>query len=474
MIQFLGKTQSRGRYVLYLGLALLLGGLFTWMAWPGIFYSDSYGRWFMARELTRLNFALQDDWLSVPPQLFMAVLYKLTHSYGSFTFLQSTAFYFTLFCAVDCFVPYGKIPTLVLAVLFPVFYGFSVYVEMSVGSLIALLWLFMLLFQYDHSGLAQKKPLQKILYFLVCLFLYFVLLGFRQNAFTVLPVLAFGLWMLGRQIKSYMPLVLHGAAVALSMAVIALLPSLLHFGFQNGGGSLATGFLWETVSILQELGDDPRYNHMLDYLGQEGTTAQAVENNHYDSIYGYHDAIPNTVVGTGNHKQRILQDYFRLMREQPRAFWTVKARFISRALGISQPLSVGEYDYDRDGRMQEFGFSDKPQRRLFYDSYKGFMEGAAVLRRPWLLFLAAGALLGLAARWLASRDFYKLGLLYLAAVFFYGSFLITTQSQEFRYFFVPLVLLYLVSAGSLGALCKAAAGYKTAKSGRDAAQEESD
>lgn len=446
------STRQKQKRRAFFAAALALGTVFTLISWPGIFYADSYGRWFLARELSRFNFAVQDDWLSVPPQLFMAVLYKLTNSYGSFTLVQSVFFFFTAFCAVDFFCPRGGPAAGMIFALCPVFYGFSVYLEMSVICVCALLWLMMLLLGGAHQNVKDWKTSRKILYFVICFLLYFTMLGFRQNAFTVLPVAAFLLIALCRKVKSRLPAFLHAGALVLSLAVIFALPSVLNFGIRNGSGSASTGFLWETVSMLEYLQDDEEYKTMLDYLGEEGTTQKAVQDNNYTSIYGYHSHIPNVTIGQGGNAAQIRKDYFGLMFKEPAVYWKVKGEFMARTMGITQPLALTEYDYDRDGRMAEFGMQDTPRRQQFHQSYISFMQSVPVLRRPWAIFALAAALLILAGRALGKTARGRLWALYAAAGFFYASFLVTTQSQEFRYFFAPLVLLYLCMAGSAGAL----------------------
>jgi hypothetical protein len=435
-----------------LAASVVLGAVCTAIAWPGIFYSDSYGRWFLARNLAGGNLAVQDDWLSVPPQLFMALLWRITGSYGSFTLMQSVLFFFTAFCAINFFCGRGAPVSMLLFAACPVFYGFAVYVEMSVGCVSALLWLLMLILNAGRPALAGWRRGKKLLYFALCCFLYFCMLGFRQNALTVLPALAAALVWTARRAGIWWPALLHGVAAVLCLALIPALPALLRFGIRNGAGPLATGFLWETVSMLGELGDRPEYGDYLDWLGGPGTTQKAVESNNDQSIYGYHQHIPNTTVGAGDNGRRIIGRYARLAWAEPGTWLRVKLRFAGLALGVARPLDAGEYDYDRDGRMAEFGLRDTAARRAFYGSYVGFQRVMTPLRRPWLVFLLVAALLLLARRALGAQARVRLWVCYAAAACFYASFLINTQSQEFRYFFAPLVLLFICAAGAAGAL----------------------
>lgn len=443
------------KWLMMLAAASVLGLVCTVLTWPGVFYTDSYGRWQMARDLTLGNLATQDDWLSVPPQLFMAAAYKLFGGrYGAYTMVQAVAFFFTAFFAIDAYVPgKGRWPAWALFAACPVFYGFSVYLEMSAGCVTALLWLLWLLLCVDHSRVKQWKAGFLALYFFACCLLYFVMLGWRQNAFTVLPVLVFGAALLAKRAGSWRPVVLHVASAALALGVISAIPGVLRFGYQNHGASGSVGFLWETVSMLGELQDKPEYDDYLDDIAGAGATQKAVEANSYLSIYGYHQHIPNSLVGQGDNADRVMAKYVGLILKEPGTYLKVKTQFWAYTMGMAQPLRNVEYEYDQQGRMGEFGLRDTPARHVFVNSYNGFLNFMAVLRMPWLVFCLVLALLLVARRTLAKTARYRLWMLYVAAVFYYGSFLVTTQSQEFRYFFVPLVLLYLVGAACLSALC---------------------
>lgn len=450
-------------------LAVGMGLLCTIITWPGIFYSDSYGRWQMARDLTKLNFATQDDWLSVPPQLFMAAVYWLFGgSYAAYTFLQATAYFFAAFFAIYSFVPRGRGIAIALFAACPVFYGFSVYLEMSVGCLTALLWLLWLVLCFEHKDIKSWKFYKTVLYFLLCCFLYFVLLGFRQNAITVLPVLFFAVFLLCKKFKSPRALAVHTLAVLLCVLSISAIPKVLNFAYQSKGASGSVGFLWETVSMLQQLQEKPEYANYLDEFGQEGTTQKAVLANNYNSIYGYHDYIPNTVVSQGDNAAKITKKYFNLIVAEPKVFIATKARFMAYTLGLSQPLMVGEYEYNRNQRMDEFGYKDTVWRQGFYKSYQAFLGYFSVLRRPFVVFLAALAVFLPAKKRMLPLQRQRILAIYLAAAFYYAAFLLSTQSQEFRYFFVPFALLFIVAAASAKPaletlqelICKSAKAFK--------------
>jgi hypothetical protein len=204
------------------------------------------------------------------------------------------------------------------------------------------------------------------------------------------------------------------------------------------------GIVWEMVCMIQEMPDRYEYMSMLDYLGEEeGATLMAVSTVNYNSINSINTYLSNYKAGQGNNSSRIIKNYLYLLRNEPKTYFMVKGRFIARTLGISQPLDNVEYDYNRGERMGEFNMKDTKLRREFFNFYNRFLDSCSFSRMPYLIFLVVLISI-LLIKYIAGKDLVnQLMTLYFTAVFFYSSFLITTQSQEFRYFFVPFVLLVI-------------------------------
>ena len=464
MVESTEHGQSIKKKLLFLTVAIVISAILTIIVYPGVFYSDSYGRWSLALALLKGNRAHLDNWLSFPPQLFMAICYIITGEFSSFTFLSAVMFFFVSFLAIDSFCTKYSIVTCICYALCPVFFGFSIYVEMSVGCVTALLSLLLLILKYDYSLLLGKRG-KIVLHFMLCFFLYFCLVGFRQNAFTVLPVLVITVMVISRKIKSHWPITIHCTAMILSLLLIALIPKVLDFGYQYGKGSKYIGLVWEMVCMIKEMPDKYEYMSMLDYLGkEEGATLLSVNAVNYDSINSITSYIAAHKAGDDQNGQRIINNYLMLMKDEPKTFFMVKGRFISRAMGISKPLANVEYDYNRHDRMEEFGYKDTSIRRAFFDTYNRFMDDFSILRRPWVIFSLVIIIVLLTKRILSTTEYHNLLTLYFSAVFFYLSFLITTQSQEFRYFFVPLVLLYICFFACLGRIAEKIISNYRAKS----------
>ena len=122
--------------------AAILSIYFTFVSYPGVLYSDSYGRWDTAKYLVATllsgNKTAITSWLSITPQFFMAVCYALTGAYGFYTLVQAFFFFLSSFLVIDRFTSQCKLATCILFCLCPLFYGFSVYHESSVGCVIGL------------------------------------------------------------------------------------------------------------------------------------------------------------------------------------------------------------------------------------------------------------------------------------------------------------------------------------------------
>lgn len=371
----------------------------------------------------------------------MAVCYLITGEYGGFTFLSALLFFYISFLTIAEFCPKYKVIACCCYALCLVYFGFSIYVEMSIGCVTALLALLLIILRIDHTALASKKG-GLVWYSVVCFYLWLCIIGFRQNAFTVLPVVIYSIIRLSIKIKAYWSIVIHTITTILAVLTITLLPLILNFGFKYGKGSKYMGLVWEMVCMIKEMPDKYEYMSMLDYLGEEeGATLLGVTTVNYNSINSVNTYLSNYKAGQGNNGNRIIKNYLYLLKNETKTFFLVKGRFIARTLGISQPLDNVEYDYNRDERMGEFNMKDTKLRRGFHDIYNRFLDSSSFIRMPWLVFSVVLALILLVKRIVEKELANQLMTVYFTAVFFYSSFLITVQSQEFRYFFVPLVLL---------------------------------
>lgn len=430
--------------------ALVLAIGCTLVYYPGVLYSDSYWRWDIATAIAS-GIKPGGGNLSFFPQLVMAVLLKLTGSYAAFTFCQCFAYLFTSLLLIR---KIAKRYTFILAILFlvlPVTLSYSVFHEMSICCLAGLnIILLGILYVPPENWEKWKLALFAATVFAgAC-----VCFGFRQNAFTVMPVILFcaiyGIWKKKDRLKNIVMLVAPLAGFIFVMAI----PSLLGISVVQ---SSSAGFVWETLSTINTLAEDERakYEDYFDDIAGEGATAQALAlaEARGDTVNTFiWDALPHSVIGTDENSGPVLEKYWRMWREHPAEMLSTKWWIIERTMGLSKPIENREYKYDLNGVMSEYGMTGFENRKVLMSGFNKFMSSAAILRQPWILFLLAAALV--IYQRIRKHEVGASLLLFACAVFYYGAFLVNTQSFEFRYFFPSFQLLFFVIVvGTIQVVC---------------------
>lgn len=125
------------------------------------------------------------------------------------------------------------------------------------------------------------------------------------------------------------------------------------------------------------------------------------------------------------------------------------------SLGINQPLRMAEYDYNRDNSMSQFGYNDCKQRLAYVDFFLAFMNFMIIFRIPWLMFTVALVLI-LIWRFKCGGKKENINIYEASfgiAVFYYGAYILNTQSFEFRYYFPSWLLLFLIIFSLSADLC---------------------
>lgn len=435
---------------LLLAASLLLGGLLTFVTYPGIWYSDSIQRAKIALQLVTEEDPSQiGSFLSLLPQLFIGACLRLTGSYACYTWLQAAVFYAVAFGSI-CWFFQGKI-ALILGVLFaacPLFFGYAVYWETGTVTTACLL----LLAVVTDWACPSARPLwHKVAVVLLLLAGSFVAVGYRLN--TATAIAGFCLWELVRFIrcrgihKEYLARI---AALVLGTVLAMQVPKIVGVQPINNG---IVGPMWETACMLNRIGPGQGYDTYLDDLIGEGNTEKIFEvtESPENSMYLFSDAVDYwSLPWSPARSRQFAARYLELIRQQPGTFLRVKGEMIRHTLG---QLPLLEYEYDRDGQMGAYQFSDTPQRHAFYDTVTGFAERWHWARTPWQVFFTALVLLA-AGLWLKTPVMLPARLVFLAACY-EGAFFLTTQSHEFRYWFPALVLLLFAIARSLTTLAPA-------------------
>jgi hypothetical protein len=445
--------------VAFAAVVAALGAAYaTLVYWPGVFYGDSYSRWSLAEELLLGGERLAH--VSIGPSLFMAATYALTESYAAFTLVQAFLFFFSTLLLVSHLGVRGPWLAVPAAALlgFPLFRGYAVYVESGIGAatgmsflLVATLW------RPARAGRVAEALRAGALFGAA-----FVLFSFRQNAVTVVPVLAALVWRVSR---SRWVRLAHLGAVAAALGAALLLPAALG----TRGSASAPGLAWEIVGTLQRV-KDPAYDHYLDDVGNtRAALAANVDEGLWQGLVSP-QALPwNRLYYLDREgSARLARAYVRLAFAEPRAFLANKWHLTRRTLGLGTPLRFGEFDQNLDGLMPLFGLHDTALRRREFERVEGAMA-SGLLRTPWLVLLIGLALVAFARRGLVPPTPASGAILALAASF-YAAFLVTTHGFEFRYFFPALHLVAVLALVVAAGLLREVAGraYAAAVRGRRA------
>lgn len=123
-------------------LSVILAGVCTIIASPGIMYADSYGRVDFAYTITdcikkfltgqRAAIAAK-SWLTVTPSFFIAISRWLTGDIVLYTLVQAYLFFLSSFLLIRRFCSPYKGLQYVLMAISPLFYAVSVYYEAGIG-----------------------------------------------------------------------------------------------------------------------------------------------------------------------------------------------------------------------------------------------------------------------------------------------------------------------------------------------------
>ncbi len=443
-----GKTKmTRVLPLLMLSMALAL--ICTLISYPGIFYSDSYVRVHtgyavlnqMVKTVIGEGAVLEtDNAFTVIPSFFIALSYGLTGHVALYTFCQAFAFFLAVFLLIRELNPPRPWVLYVLFGISPVIYGASVYYEANIGSVTGLIVLVLLLRRVQ----VPETRLEKAAWFLLTVFAAFVMVGYRTNALTVIPVLIVYLW---RKQKDWLRRLIPVLAMAVGIALTWIVPWI--FAVQ-GDSNASTGFVWEIITTIQRM-DQKTQAEYLDYLDDifgEGATEEVIRTSGESTVDGFMwgSAVNTEKMSEPGASGRILQKYIRLMAARPGEWFGTKWDFVARAMGISQPLDLSEYDYNRWEMMHEYEFNDSPQREVFHQSFLTEMELLGFYtRRPWVAFLISLLMVIVEyRRKSARRELYAL-LLWLAA-FSYAAYLIVIVVFQVRMFYPALLLMMILDA----------------------------
>ncbi len=431
------------------GWSAALALLCTMVSYPGIWYSDSYVRVTtggavlnaVIKTLTGHRAPLYTgNAFTVIPSFFIALSQGLTGNAALYTFGQAFAFFAATFLLIRELNPERARLQQALFAVCPLIWGMAVYLEAGIGCVTGIAALMILL----RRAAEPKARGDRAQGFLLVPFFSFVTFGYRTNALTIVPPLAF--FALRRKEARR-----QGArwllAMACGLAMTAGVPWL--FGVHSDSTASA-GIVWETLTAIQRMpaGDRERYSDYLDEIGGEGSTRVALALSTEDSAGGFmwgEDMGVKKMSAPGATATAV-RKYAQLMLERPGEWFSVKADVALRSMGFQGALDLSEYNYDRWGQMAEYGMVDSPQRRAFYNSSMRICRtfGFYTLH-PWVPFLVS-VLLVLAEK-LRKRRIGMPGAMALwLAAFYYLAYLLDTPAYDFRYFYPSLFLMMILDA----------------------------
>lgn len=443
------RKLDENRGILFCALVLAL--LCTFISYPGIWYSDSYGRVNFANVIKKdakllltgegISEASQ-NWLTVVPSFFMAISKYLTGHVALYTFAQSFAFLSVTFLFIKKLNTSYRWLQYLLFGISPLILCVSVYYEAGVGCVTGIAML-VLLFDSAHEEKNRSGGVVEVFLVIAATFVTF---GYRANAFTIIPVLLAYVWLSGyRKTKK----LILTASLTIGLALVSLFPKILKIDTMS---SASAGFVWEIVTAIQRM-DGEKQQQYLDYfdeIGGEGSTALAVQSSYETSVNGFiwQGGGLNSQALSGETDEdapvTVVKKYVEFIIREPVIYLQTKLDFIKRSLGIDGEISVKEWDYNRGDGMGAYGFNDCSKRETFVESYRKANERLGFYTcQPWLVFLISFVLV--AVMWLQKdgrRGLYLFVL--MLAAFYYGAYLINTQSFEIRYFYPSLYLLMIL------------------------------
>lgn len=424
-------------------ITIVISIFLTILSYPGILYSDSYTRIEFADSLKMVIHAfvsgnsqltVMDSWLTVLPSFFILLSKEIVGSIVLYTFIQCLSFWFFTYAFLNQLNENSHpLWNMICIVLSPVMLAFGIYYEAGVGCAVAIMLILLLIWKWNKV----QTRFDKIVFVLLLTFASFVCFGYRANAFSIIPALAVIIWL---REKRFFSRVFLAGSILLGFVCSFIGPAILSI---NPMSSYAAGFAWEIVSTVQTMDSEKQKEYIccLDDLFGEGATAAALKVSTYNEqestiVSMFNTPISSRPLSAPGVSTEIIKRYFNLAINEPIPFLKMKCEFISHSLGIGKPINMAEYDYNRWNQMDDYSFNDSCQRIIFVNYFLAFMEFMEVFRRPWILYSICLVLILIWRFRFKGRkseiNLYEAA--YLVSIFYYGAFLLNTQSFEFRYF----------------------------------------
>ena len=433
-------------------MSAILAGISTMIVSPGIMYADSYGRinfTYTVIDCVKKIFAGHSNavtaksWLTVTPSFFMAISRIFTGDIVLYNFGQALLFFLASLLLVRRLNTHYTVIQYSLFDICPFYYAVSVYYEAGIGCITGIAML--ILFLSTTNKCITRFDV--ILNWIMIAVSSFVIFGYRANAFTIIPpLIAFILFAVKRKTVGKICLIL---SIVIGLVGTIVLPGIFHIDTMS---SYSTGFVWEIFTTIQNMNIEKqeKYTDYLDEIGGSGSTEEALTLSSVSTVNSFlgYSRFDMLTLSEEDNGMIAVQKYIELWMEEPKACLQTKWEFVKKTLGIGEPINCWEYGYNIYDKMDELGFHDWKPREMFVDSYLGFHRCISILRYPWIIYVVT-LLLVVWSR-IKKDDRRQLYSYILAiAVFYYGAFILNTQSFELRYFYPSLYLMSIMDTAIL-------------------------
>lgn len=427
----------------------------TLLTYPGVMYSDSYIRLSTASDLkTNVKHLINGEqnnnpvysWLTVVPSFFILFFREISGNIALYTFIQCFFFLLSVYVFNDLISPKkNRILNRIILTLMPVILGFGVFYEPGVGTATAMLAMVVLLWRLDKI----RTKFDKLLTALLLVAMSFICFGYRTSALTIVPVL-FVIIFLKERI--FFKRIILMASLSLGILLTVFIPKILNIDTMS---SYTASFIWEMVSVIQEIPKERRgnYEKYFDDVFGDGVTQRALKiNNLYQEgssvnpiLWG--GAFDVNHISNQHNTKRVMAKYWKLIKNEPLIYLKIKQEMMYRTLGINQPLDIRGYIYNYGNKMSTYGFNDSQQRSKFIDYVNQFMLASWLTKMPWMIFVLVLGLILIKRYLISNRPRSSIAACeigYVVAICYYGAFFLNTQAFEFRYFFPAWLLLMII------------------------------
>lgn len=432
----IGETKGLMIVCLFISIFIVM------IAYPGFMYTDSYARIDLAQAIAAGQTNGYQMWQTAIPSFFIAICLKLTGNVASYLFLQSFLYLYVSLLFIKRISYQYRWLQYLLFLLNPAFFCVGIYLEAGVGCLIGILLLLLLIFS-DHIF---ENWIDRIVTVILLVLSSLVIFGYRANSFTIIPVIIILILIYK---KSAVQKLIWTICLAAGVFLSVLVPKWSGIDTMS---SVAAGFVWEIVTTIQDMEGDQwhEYIDFLDEIGGAGSTYDAVCNNDYTRIgvWLWFDRLGYKNLSEDGMTEKVIEKYVEFAKLEPKALMENKIRSVKCTMGYGRKLVADEWQYNCNGSMETFGYSDTSARKNFYELYLISLEKEKVWSRPYILFVCSLVLLIVGELLTHKRDKMWWGS-FAVAVCYYGAFWINTQSYEVRYFFPSACLLLFVD----GAVC---------------------